>query len=78
MQTFEKLNQNFGFVLYQTTVTEAAGTYILQVPGLHGRGLVYAEGYYQGTITREVEQNSLPVNIYGSVREVGHSHLCAR
>uniref|UniRef100_A0A336LY51 Beta-galactosidase n=1 Tax=Culicoides sonorensis TaxID=179676 RepID=A0A336LY51_CULSO len=60
--TFESLNQNFGFVLYETQLPKfTRDPSQLVIMGLRDRALVYVDGYFIGVLSRENNINSLPI-----------------
>ena len=57
--TFEDLNQDYGFVLYRTTVSGASGT--LRIKELRDYGIVFINDKRAGTLDRRLGQDSLEV-----------------
>uniref|UniRef100_A0A182Q5R7 Beta-galactosidase n=1 Tax=Anopheles farauti TaxID=69004 RepID=A0A182Q5R7_9DIPT len=66
--TFEALNQNSGFVLYETTLPKLTrDPNRLTINGLHDRAQVYLNQFLAGTLARENAIDSLPLTAgYGS------------
>uniref|UniRef100_A0A182YAQ7 Beta-galactosidase n=1 Tax=Anopheles stephensi TaxID=30069 RepID=A0A182YAQ7_ANOST len=66
--TFEELNQNSGFVLYETTLPKLTrDPNRLTINGLHDRAQVYLDQFLAGTLARENAIDTLPITAgYGS------------
>ncbi|XP_050100366.1 beta-galactosidase-like isoform X1 [Anopheles aquasalis] len=66
--TFEEINQNSGFVLYETTLPKLTrDPSLLTINGLHDRAQVYLDEFYVGTLARENAIDTLPLTAgYGS------------
>ncbi|XP_053668440.1 beta-galactosidase-like [Anopheles marshallii] len=66
--TFEALNQNSGFVLYETTLPKLTrDPNMLTINGLHDRAQVYLNQFLAGTLARENAIDALPITAgYGS------------
>uniref|UniRef100_A0A182VZ59 Beta-galactosidase n=1 Tax=Anopheles minimus TaxID=112268 RepID=A0A182VZ59_9DIPT len=66
--TFEELNQNSGFVLYETTLPKLTrDPNMLTINGLHDRAQVYLNQFLAGTLARENAIDTLPITAgYGS------------
>lgn len=61
--TFESLNQNSGFLLYETQLPKfTRDPSQLVVMGLRDRALVYNDNYLVGVLARENNINSLPIS----------------
>ncbi|MEZ2346741.1 beta-galactosidase family protein [Terriglobus sp. RCC_193] len=56
--TFEDLDQNFGYVLYRTTLPAHAGN-TLTVNGLHDYAVVYVDRKQIGTLDRRLDQSTV-------------------
>lgn len=58
----EDMGQDYGFVLYRTTLCHPTGEHTLTIDGCHDRALIYLNGEYQGVIDRTLgqEQNNNP------------------
>ncbi|MCC8426179.1 beta-galactosidase family protein [Mucilaginibacter sp. UR6-11] len=67
-QTFEDLNQAYGFVLYRTTVA-GGKTGTLKIDGLRDYGIIYINGKRTGILDRRLKQDSMQVTLpNGKVR----------
>ncbi|XP_055849553.1 beta-galactosidase isoform X2 [Episyrphus balteatus] len=61
--SFEELDQYSGLVLYETVLPKIEiDPTILTVNKLHDRGLVYIDGQFIGTLSRQNKISSLPLN----------------
>ena len=56
-QTMEQLGQDFGFVLYTTTLSGPFETMDLSIDRLHDRAIVYLDGTYMGIKERTGKRN---------------------
>lgn len=63
--TMEEYGQDYGFIVYETTIKGAYGKQRLTVQDVHDRGQVYLNGEYVGTVDRISGKNSLEVDITG-------------
>ncbi|AYL94453.1 glycoside hydrolase family 35 protein [Mucilaginibacter celer] len=61
-QTFEDLNQAYGFALYRTTVT-GGKTATLKIDGLRDYGIIYLNGKRAGILDRRLKQDSLQITL---------------
>lgn len=61
-QTFEDLNQAYGFALYRTTVT-GGKTATLKIDGLRDYGIIYLNGKRVGILDRRLKQDSLQITL---------------
>jgi beta-galactosidase len=61
-QTFEDLNQAYGFALYRTTVTGGKSK-LLKIDGLRDYGIIYLNGKRVGILDRRLKQDSLLINL---------------
>ena len=62
--TFEMLNQSYGFMIYETRITELhTDPVLLQVPGIRDRGYVYVDDIPMGILSRSEGISSLPIQI---------------
>ncbi|XP_058814092.1 beta-galactosidase-like [Topomyia yanbarensis] len=62
LMTFEELNQNSGFVLYETTLPKfTRDPSNLVINDLRDRAQVYVDEFYVGTLSRENAISSLPI-----------------
>ncbi|XP_052866830.1 beta-galactosidase-like [Anopheles cruzii] len=60
--SFEEMNQNSGFMLYETTLPKLTrDPSLLSVKGLHDRAQVYLDQFYVGTLARENGIETLPL-----------------
>lgn len=60
--TFEELDQNSGFVLYETTLPKfTRDPSLLTINGLRDRAQIYVDEFYVGTLARENAIFSLPI-----------------
>lgn len=66
-KTFEALNQNSGFVLYETTLPEAnLDPPMLSVEKIHDRGYIYVNHNFIGILSRENDINFMQIPLgYG-------------
>lgn len=65
--TFEDLNQNYGFVLYRTTVEGASGT--LQIKELRDYAVIFVNGKRAGVLDRRLGQDNMALELpKGKVR----------
>lgn len=63
LMTFEELNQNSGFVLYETALpTLTRDPSRLEVNNLRDRALVYIDDEFVGALSRENYISSLPIS----------------
>lgn len=63
-QSFEKLDQDFGFVLYSTHIRYTDDQMRqLKIDGLHDRATVYANGEYIGTYMRDREMPDIKFRV---------------
>ncbi|XP_001649403.2 beta-galactosidase isoform X1 [Aedes aegypti] len=63
LMTFEELDQNSGFVLYETTLPKLTrDPSQLTINDLRDRAQVYVDEFYVGTLSRENAINSLPIS----------------
>jgi beta-galactosidase len=60
--TFEDLNQAYGFVLYRTTLTDAASG-LLTIKDLRDYGMVFINGKRAGIIDRRLKQENITIEI---------------
>lgn len=60
--TFEALNQDYGFVLYRTTV-EGGVTSVLKINKLRDYAVIFANGKKVGVLDRRLNQDSLTVSL---------------
>uniref|UniRef100_A0A8D8BTH8 Beta-galactosidase n=1 Tax=Culex pipiens TaxID=7175 RepID=A0A8D8BTH8_CULPI len=61
--TFEELNQNSGFVLYETTLPKfTRDPSLLTINDLRDRAQIYVDEFYLGTLSRENAISSLPIS----------------
>ncbi|MCG8569236.1 MAG: beta-galactosidase [Spirochaetes bacterium] len=63
LQTMEDVNQNYGFILYRTTVKGPLSKAELWIQDVRDRALVYVDGKYQGAIYRSQEKQKININI---------------
>jgi len=60
--SFEKVNQNTGFMLYETTIPGLfRDPAILKIPGLADRAQIFLDYRFVGLLSREENQFSLPI-----------------
>jgi beta-galactosidase len=63
LSTFEELNQNSGFVLYETTLPPfTRDPSELVINDLRDRAYVYVDEYFVGILSRENAIKSLPIS----------------
>ncbi|XP_069677601.1 beta-galactosidase-like [Periplaneta americana] len=63
-QTFEALNQQYGFVLYETIVTEpATDPALFSIPDISDRGTVLVNNVPKGILSRADKITSLPISV---------------
>ena len=60
--TFEDLNQDYGFVLYRTTITDGKSGW-LKIKDLRDYGIVFINGQRIGILDRRLNQDSLHVDL---------------
>jgi len=60
--TFEDLNQDYGFVLYRTTLNNASSG-VLKIKDLRDYGLIFINGKRVGVLDRRLNQDSINVDI---------------
>jgi beta-galactosidase len=60
--TFEELNQDYGFVLYHTTITDGKSGW-LKIKGLRDYGIVFINGQRVGILDRRLNQDSLHIDL---------------
>lgn len=61
--TMEELDQDYGYVLYRTTLNHPIGEHKLSIDGCHDRAMVYLNGEYQGVFDRTIEGHNEPMDI---------------
>jgi beta-galactosidase len=63
-KTFEALNQNSGFVLYETILPKTTrDPASLKISGIKDRAYVYVDGQFVGVLSRENKIYSLPISL---------------
>ncbi len=62
-EPMEYFDQNYGFILYRTTLTGPRSEAELTVLGLHDRAQVFGNGELLGTLTRGPAETSLPLSV---------------
>lgn len=60
--TFEELNQDYGFVLYRTTITDGKSGW-LKIKDLRDYGIVFINGQRVGILDRRLNQDSLHIDL---------------
>lgn len=60
--TFEDINQDYGFVLYRTTLNEGRSGW-LKINGLRDYGIVFINGHRVGILDRRLNQDSLYIDM---------------
>ena len=60
--TMEDVGQNFGYILYRTTL-KAAGDGDLELDQLHSYARVYLDGAFEGSLDRRLGKMSLPLHV---------------
>ena len=60
--SFEDLGQDYGFVLYRTTLTKAVSG-ILVIKDLRDYGIIFVNGKRVGILDRRLKQDSIAINI---------------
>jgi len=60
--TFEDLNQDYGFVLYRTTITNGKSGW-LKIKDLRDYGIVFINGQRIGILDRRLNQDSLHIDL---------------
>lgn len=60
--TFEELNQDYGFVLYRTTITDGKSGW-LKIKDLRDYGIVFINGQRVGILDRRLNQDSLYIEL---------------
>lgn len=61
--TMEEYGQDYGFIVYETTIKGAYGKQVLTVQDVHDRGQIYLNGKYAGTVDRLSGKSRLEVDI---------------
>lgn len=64
-QSMEELGQNYGFILYRSTVKGPRKECALTLMDLHDRAQIFVNGEYKGTIYRNDENKKLIVDFTG-------------
>jgi beta-galactosidase len=60
--TFEDLNQDYGFVLYRTTITDGKSGW-LKIKDLRDYGIIFINGQRVGILDRRLNQDSLHIDL---------------
>lgn len=63
--TMEEYGQDYGFIVYETTIKGAYGRQHLTVQNVHDRGQVYIDGEFVGVVDRISGKQTLEVDITG-------------
>ncbi len=64
-EPMEAFGQNYGFILYETSVLTKKELITLHMPDMHDRALVFINDVFQGTVERRLNQESLDVTLPG-------------
>ena len=60
--TFEDINQDYGFVLYRTTITDGKSGW-LKIKDLRDYGIIFINGQRAGILDRRLNQDSLHIDL---------------